>query len=51
LGVIAGIRWLLGQKRETPGDSALEILRQRYARGEINKEEFETRRKDLGGWS
>jgi putative membrane protein len=28
-------------------DPALEILRQRYARGEINKEEFEARKRDL----
>jgi len=25
----------------------LQILRERYARGEINKEEFEARKKDL----
>ena len=47
VAVVVGIRWLLGQGKESRSDSALEILRQRYARGEINKEEFETRRKDL----
>lgn len=47
VAVVLGIRWLMGQGREPRGDSALEILRQRYARGEINKEEFESRKKDL----
>jgi putative membrane protein len=40
-------RWLLAQGRERP-DRALEILRERYARGEMNREEFEARRRDLG---
>jgi putative membrane protein len=47
------IRWLMVstrhkncKARET--DSALEILRIRYAKGEINKEEFEEKKKDLG---
>jgi putative membrane protein len=31
----------------TPEDSPLETLRKRYARGEINKEEFEQKKKDL----
>jgi putative membrane protein len=46
-GIVVGVRWLLGQRRETEENSALEILRQRYARGEIKKEEFEARKKDL----
>ncbi len=38
-----------GESNHTTGstDSALEILKRRYARGEINKEEFEARKKDL----
>jgi putative membrane protein len=49
VGVLLAIRWLAGQGKETRTDSALEILRQRYARGEINKEEFEAKKKDLLG--
>jgi putative membrane protein len=48
-GLIVGIRWLLGKGRDQNQDSALEILRQRYARGEINKDEFEAKKVDLGG--
>ncbi len=46
--IVLGIRWLARQGRESRSDPALEILRQRYARGEINKEEFEARKRDLG---
>jgi putative membrane protein len=42
------LRWLVGQGRPGARDEALEILRQRYARGEIDKQEFDTRRRDLG---
>jgi putative membrane protein len=47
VAVVLGIRWLLGQGKESGSDSAVEILRQRYARGEINKEEFDSKKKEL----
>jgi putative membrane protein len=45
-------RWLMktprtGEQRAMLEDSPLEILKRRYARGEINKEEFEEKKKDL----
>lgn len=50
-GVVLLVRWLagLGSGRDGGGraDRALEILRERYARGEIDREEFESRRRDL----
>ena len=46
--LILAVRWFLNDQKERRGNnSALEILRQRYARGEINKEEFETKKRDL----
>lgn len=47
VALVLGIRWLARQGREPRTDSALDILRQRYARGEINKEEFEAKKRDL----
>ncbi|MDH5683467.1 MAG: SHOCT domain-containing protein [candidate division WOR-3 bacterium] len=50
VGVIFLIKWLIGYKpaetqtKETP----LEILKRRYAQGEITKEEFENKKRDLG---
>jgi putative membrane protein len=50
--IILLIRWRVtsGSSRgrdSTAGDSALEILKKRYARGEINREEFEEKKRDL----
>jgi uncharacterized membrane protein len=40
VGIVLGIRWLIGQGKTSQSDGAVEIFRQRYARGEIDKDEF-----------
>ena len=46
-GLIFLIRWLVGMTRSRKEESALDILKKRYARGEIDQEEFEKRKKDI----
>ena len=52
LGLALAVRWLwrvgsgIGTVR-LQEESALEILKKRYARGEIGKEEFEAKKRDL----
>jgi len=43
----SSIRALLGPGKASGRDAALEVLRERYARGEISPEEFEARKRDL----
>ncbi len=52
IGLFLLIRWLLqmniGQKSSTnSGQRAIEILKERYAKGEIDKTEFDRIKKDL----
>jgi putative membrane protein len=52
--VVLLVRWLGGPvvggiDRQPPTKSALDILKERYARGEIDKQEYEERRRVLGG--
>jgi putative membrane protein len=46
-GLVLAIRWLMSPSRHAGSDAALDILRQRYARGEIDREEFLARKRDL----
>jgi len=52
VGIVFLIKWMIvsarsGEVQAGPRDSALDILKKRYARGEIDKEEFEEKKRDL----
>jgi len=53
VGVVVLLRWTLGRgphrRPPPPPDRAIELLRERYARGEIDQNEFEERKRVLGG--
>jgi putative membrane protein len=49
IGIVYLVRYLsrTSAGRQGPGESALDILKKRYARGEIAKEEFDRIKQDL----
>lgn len=48
LGLVALVRWLAQSGTgKTRGKTALDLLKERYARGDIEREEFERKRTDL----
>ena len=52
-GLVLLIRWLIqntsgkGQTGVRTGSNAMDILKERYARGEITRDEFESMKKDI----
>lgn len=54
VGIVALVRWLLpgpgrdqGGTEPPHGKTPLEILRERYARGEIDRDEFQQKKRDM----
>lgn len=50
VGLFFLIRWIVQQSKpvgQSHQESPLEILKRRYARGEIDKNEYEAKKKDL----
>ena len=50
VGIVFLIKWIVQQSRpmETnSGENSIELLKKRYAKGEIDRNEFEQKKKDL----
>jgi putative membrane protein len=48
VGIVALGKWIFDRSGDASrGKSALDILKERYARGEIGKEEFDQKKRDL----
>ena len=49
LAAAYGVKWVWGQRPSSTrhDESALDLLKKRYARGEISKEEFERIKKEI----
>ncbi len=50
VGLFLLIKWIVQQSKpveQKHSENSLEILKRRYARGEINRKEFEEKKKDI----
>lgn len=51
VGIVAILKWISGSRRSDEAQagkqSPLEILQERYAKGELTKKEYEDKKKDL----
>jgi putative membrane protein len=54
VGIIYAVTWYRGSPRGSElgpiGEAPMDILRKRYAKGEITKEKFDRVKQDLTGW-
>lgn len=48
LGLVLLVGWIIRQTSQSnQGKSSMDILKERYAKGEISKEEFDEKKKDI----
>ena len=47
VGVLLLVRFIFSQSGSKASEDALDILKERYAKGEIGKEEFEATKRDI----
>jgi putative membrane protein len=48
LGIVVLVKWLASSGAPRTGSRALDILKERYAKGELTREQFEQMRRDVG---
>ena len=48
LGIVVLVRWLAASSPASTPGRALEILKERYAKGELTREQYEQMKRELG---
>ncbi len=48
-GTVLVIKWLMDRGKDGENEAPLDILKKRYARGEIDRETFERMKRDIEG--
>jgi putative membrane protein len=49
LGIVVLVKWLAGSDPSSSPGRALEILKERYAKGELTREQYDQMKRELGG--